>query len=517
MHRISALWKANIVVFIGSFCVMVIELIAARILAPSIGVSLYTWTSIIGVILAGIALGNYTGGKCADKYPSPLLLVGVFFLGSLLTVAVMPFAKLLSAHSAWFLTWPLMLNFTLRTTIIFFLPAFILSMISPVAIKLALADLGRTGGVVGTIYAVSTTGAILGTFMTGFNFILWFGTRAIVWVVAGVLLLTGILALLSWQGQAGNRPIFKHILWAAAVLILVFGSLFFFRFQNLWQVNYARESNYYTINVYDEPENIKVLALDRLVHSYVIPDNPLFLRYDYLKIFAEIAAYASPDGGSLRLLHLGGGGYSFPRYMETVYPRSTNEVAEIDPAVTQIARERLGLPADTTIRTYHQDARLFLMQRRAPEKYDFVVGDVFNDFSTPYHLTTLEFDRLVRASLKPDGIYMINIIDDMQQGRYMPSFVHTLKQVFRNVFILGTSDDWSNAGLSTFVILATDRPLDPADYKKFATGNGAKFAAGYIYPEASQEIYLMYRQPLLLTDDHAPTDILIAALTQRRR
>ena len=78
MQRSTALLKANIIVFISSFCVMVIELIAARMMAPSIGVSLYTWTSIIGVILAGIALGNFTGGKIADKYPSPLVLAWKF-------------------------------------------------------------------------------------------------------------------------------------------------------------------------------------------------------------------------------------------------------------------------------------------------------------------------------------------------------------------------------------------------------------------------------------------------------
>ncbi len=70
MLRIPKIFRANIIVFTSSFCVMVIELIAARILAPHIGVSLYTWTSIIGVILAGIALGNYLGGKLADRYPS---------------------------------------------------------------------------------------------------------------------------------------------------------------------------------------------------------------------------------------------------------------------------------------------------------------------------------------------------------------------------------------------------------------------------------------------------------------
>ncbi len=99
MHRIPALWKANTIAFISSFCVMVIELIAARILAPYIGVSLYTWTSIIGVILAGIALGNYIGGKIADRYPSPVILGAIFFVGSLATVAILPATKASSALS----------------------------------------------------------------------------------------------------------------------------------------------------------------------------------------------------------------------------------------------------------------------------------------------------------------------------------------------------------------------------------------------------------------------------------
>jgi spermidine synthase len=389
-------------------------------------------------------------------------------------------------------------------------------MVSPTAIKLALADLGKTGGVVGAIYAVSTAGAILGTFMTGFYFILWFGTRIIVWVVAGVLILTGIIILISWKSPAGEKKLFKIISWVVALLLIASGAVFYFSFQDLWRVSYARESNYYTINVYDEPGNVKVLALDRLVHSYVIPNNPLYLQYDYLKIFTEIIGYGTGDNDAPRLLHLGGGGYSLPRYMETVYPRSVNEVVEIDPAVTKTAHEMLGLPIGTTIKTHNKDARLFLMQQQTQDNYDFIIGDVFNDFSTPYHLTTVEFDGLIRAQMKQDGIYMVNIIDDFKEGRYMPSFVHTLKQVFRNVLIFSPSNDWENAGLSTYVIMATDRSFNPTDYRKFASGNGVKTAVGYAFGESSLDRYLTERDPLLLTDDHAPTDILVAELTKKR-
>jgi spermidine synthase len=516
MRRNSMLWKANAIVFIGSFCVMVIELIAARMMAPSIGVSLYTWTSIIGVILAGIALGNYLGGKFADKYPSPRVLVGIFILGSLLTVVILPLIKMLSEHGNWFAAWPLMINFTLRTLIIFFLPALVLSMVSPTVIKLALADLGKTGGVVGSIYAVSTAGAILGTFMTGFYFILWFGTRMLVWGVAGILMLMGIFILISWKIPAAEKKLVNVISWAVVLLVLGSGTLFYFGAGNLWRVSYDEESNYYTINVYDDPGNVKALALDHLIHSYVILDDPLYLKYDYLKIFTEIIGYNAGDNAAPRLLHLGGGGYSLPRYMETVYPRSVNEVVEIDPAVTRIAHEKLGLSANTSITTYNLDARLFLKQKLGQDKYDFVIGDVFNDFSTPYHLTTVEFDQLISGQLKPDGIYMVNIIGDFQTGRYMPSFIRTLLQVFQNVFIVGPTDDWEHAGINTWVLVATDRVFDPADYRKMVGQNNAVTVVGYAYGGAKLEQYLAASNAMLLTDDHAPTDILVSELNRKR-
>ena len=220
MRFITTIWKANAIAFISSFCVLVIELIAARILAPYIGVSLYTWTSIIGVILAGIALGNYLGGRVADRYPSPVLLAAMFFAGALLTIAILPATKLVTSGD-WFGTLPVMWNFSLKTSCIFFLPAVVLSMVSPMVIKLTLADLGETGGVVGTIYAFSTAGSILGTFMTGFYFILWFGTRTIIWLIAAILILTGIITMFLWRPTAKNFSLKSIVKWPLTVIMVL--------------------------------------------------------------------------------------------------------------------------------------------------------------------------------------------------------------------------------------------------------------------------------------------------------
>ncbi len=508
--KIPTIWKACAIAFASSFCVMVIELIAARILAPYIGVSLYTWTSIIGVILAGIALGNYLGGKIADRYASPALLAGIFLAGALATIAILPAIKV-AGYAGWIASMPLMARLVVRIGIAFFLPAIILSMVSPLVIKLTLGDLGRTGGVVGTIYAFSTAGSILGTFMTGFFFILWFGTRTIVWLVAAVLILTGILAWFSWSVPERWRPRGKNLLTWAAVIVVTGASVGLFQMRDKWQETYTRESDYYTIRVFDE-SGLKVLALDHLIHSYVNPADPLYLKYEYLKEFAEVAAYVSRGNPTPRLLHLGGGGYSLPRYMDIVYPGSTNEVVEIDPCVTEVAHQELGLPLDTRVKTYNEDARLHLIELNGRSRYDIIVGDVFNDASTPYHLTTLEFDRLLKGNMKPDGIYLVNIIDDYERGEYMPAFIYTLRQVFQHVYLFNGSGIWQNVGRSTFVIGATDRAIDAGDFQAFATDGGRRRAAAFLRDEAGVSEYLAGKTPILLTDDHAPTDILVAPL-----
>ncbi len=259
-----------------------------------------------------------------------------------------------------------------------------------------------------------------------------------------------------------------------------------------------------------------MLILDHLIHSYVYPDDPTKLGYGYEKTFTEIAQYVMRDNSAPRILHLGGGGYTFSRYMATLYPRSINEVVEIDPEVTRVAYSELGLSPELNIQTYNQDARLFLVQRKSNDKYDLVAGDVFNDLSTPFHLTTLEFDRLVKANMTDNGIYMINIIDDFEHGRYIPSFIFTLKHVFKHVSLFSTSDTLENLGISTFVIAASDRYIEPEDYKSLIKSNGVSVFSDYPSSEAALDKYLSKRDPILLTDDHVPTDILVAPLIGRR-
>ncbi len=524
--RISTLWKANIIVFASSFCVMVIELIAARILAPQIGVSLYTWTSIIGVILAGIALGNYLGGRVADKWASPSLLATIIFAGTLATMAILPISKA-TISMGWLGNLHLMLNSTVRVIAIFFLPAIILSMVSPLAIKLTLADLGKTGGVVGTIYAFSTVGAILGTFMTGFFFVLWFGTRTTVWLVIAVLVITGILAWFTWKIPQRWKMSIKNIVLIILVILIILSTILLLVFRNSWQPRYARETNYYTIQitqgsnrdpVTDEQRVLKSLILDHLVHSFIVPEDPTYLGYGYLKIFAEFIKYRTGNDSSPTILYLGGGGYGLPRYIEAKYPGSSNEVVEIDPMVTQIVHQEFGLPVDTKIKTYNQDARMFFNSNATNlhGKYDYVIGDVYNDMSVPYHLTTLEFDNMIKDSLKPDGIYLMNIIDEYYRGKFLPTIIHTLKQTFSHVYLISDKDFYEYIFRNTYVIVATDRVLDMNEFEASVSKNTDRWIGLYVHDEALLDKYIAEKQPIVLTDDYAPTDSLVAPLYSKK-
>ena len=238
------MWQSCALVFISSACVLVIELIAGRIMAPYVGVSLYTWTSIIGIVLAGMSVGNYLGGVVADRRASPRTLGIVFIAGSVSCLLILVITDLVIGQT---FRLSLLPRIVIYTTAIFLLPSLVLGMVSPLVVKLALADLQRTGNTVGTIYAFSTAGSILGTFLTGFWLISWLGTRHIVWIVAGVLLLTGLAV-----GQFHRSRGLRAMLIGLAAPALAVATFLLVRVG--WNAGQYRapcevESNYYCIQI----------------------------------------------------------------------------------------------------------------------------------------------------------------------------------------------------------------------------------------------------------------------------
>ena len=510
--------RAAAVVFIASFCTLVIEIVAGRVLAPYVGVSLYTWTSIIGVVLAGISAGAWAGGWIADRRPAASTLGWLLLASGVAAMLIAPSTALLADDGGVLtslgIATTLLGRVVLLSFLLFFVPSFLLGMISPVAVKLAVRDLDTTGSVVGKIYAVSTLGSILGTFVTGFYLIARFGTRATLVGVGAVLIASAFLlgGLFGRRGRAGAIAVIVAALayaglWPGATLPPDQDPLV--PHADTGTVHFE-ESQYYTIRVErtvrdEDGAPLHALHLDHLVHSYADPDNPLYLEYGYLRTFRQVVDHIAARQPQLRLLFIGGGGYTLPRLVDHIHPAAEIDVVEIDPAVTRVAQRYFSLPRDAAIRTFNEDARWFAM-REPDQPYDAIFIDAFNDLSVPYHLTTREFTAQLRRHLAPDGALVVNLIDDYQGGRFLASYVKTLESVFgegRVSIAMELAEDMKS-DRSTFVVIASAEPV------------AAHLAGDYILPPADLRRYLARRRAIVLTDDHAPVDNFLAPLFRDR-
>ncbi len=509
----------NLTVFVSSFCIMVVELVAGRLTARYVGSSLYTWTSVIGIVLAGIAAGNYIGGRLADRYRPRDALASLFLVASA-TCLVIPLVN--SRAGAWMLLrdqeWAL--RIALHVVVVFFLPSALLGTISPVAAKMAL-ELGRqTGRTVGSVYSWGAVGSIFGTFLTGYYLIAHLGAVAVLLSVAAVLLAMALLfgsrTVLPyfWTGVVGAS--FLAMLgpwdWTATI-----GERLGLRPFQDQSIHFHDESQYATITVEQEPDQpgVRSMTLDFLIHAYINMDDPDDLIYEYEDIYAgvtELAVRDWPPGRKLRALCLGGGGFVFPRWLLRRWPGSHVEVAEIDPQVTVAAFEAFGLPRTTPIRIFDLDARnhvddslALLESGEAFEPFDAVYADAFNHYSPPFHLTTYEFNEKVRRLMSPEGVFMANVIDVYRSGRFIGAMINTVEQSFPHVYaissaLMGPSDD---DGRDTFIVVGSAQPLplDEMDWDSYL---------GMVLDPQQLAVLRSRSNGLVLTDDFAPVDNLLA-------
>jgi spermidine synthase/MFS family permease len=551
---------AYLVVFVASCCTLILELVAGRILAPFIGVSLYTWTSIIGVVLAGISLGNFLGGVIADRWPQRRTLGILLAAGGLASLAILPLINIATAIPTAELIDPtrplggalpfdraflLISRIVIITTLIFFPPSLILGMVSPVVIKLTLSDLAHSGNVVGRVYALSTLGSIVGTFVTGFVLIDLVGTRMIVLGVGIVLLLlAAFLGDLIHVGKAAV-PLAAGLL-VVALLVPARNVRAYGCFEGTsgpttdcvqratrdgWEqatsTGCLKETSYFCIRVAPGPGGsptltVKELVLDHLVHSYNALEDPHYLEYGYIKVYAEIADYLAQrvPNQALRVLYVGGGGYTLPRHIEAAYPNARQEIMEIDPGVTEVVYDQLGVDrATTNIVTYNGDGRLMLDQLLQDHagQYDLIIGDAFNDLSIPYHLTTLEFDQKVKRLLKDDGFYLALVIDKLRGGKFMPAYTDTVLRVWPAVQILSDAGPWQSSSPSTYVVAAGNYPVEPSRLGTVQGQGPGGRPITQIMPGDMMHEWLDQADAPILTDDYAPVDNLIAPVFAERQ
>jgi spermidine synthase len=206
------------------------------------------------------------------------------------------------------------------------------------------------------------------------------------------------------------------------------------------------------------------------------------------------------------VLVVGGGGYTFPRWVDSQLPAASVEVVEIDPGVTEVAHREFGLPRDTKIVSHPLDGRQFLADRAADGAYDLVIMDAVNDLSVPFHLLTRECNELVRRRLAAKGVYLVSVIDDFDDGQLLRAALRTLRQTFPEVALLAARPAAWAGGKShgVFVIYASARPFDP-------TGTVKTVAL----PPAALDEYVGAGPQVVLTDRFAPVDQLLSPVVRR--
>ncbi|UCG15436.1 MAG: fused MFS/spermidine synthase [Phycisphaerales bacterium] len=512
----------NATVFVAAGCIMTVEILSTRLAARFLGSSLYTWTSAIGVVLAGISLGNYIGGRLADRFHPRRTLSLLFILASLLCLTI---PMMNNAVGRWealnVLTWPtrIFLHFVLA----FLLPATLLGTMSPVVAKMALGMGHGAGRTIGTIYAWGAIGSIVGTFVAGFFLVAWIGTEGSILLIAGVLALVGLFyGYRSWLPYAFTAAY-------AGVMVCALGSwsstqavgvVLGLRDRHESDIVFKKDSNYQRVVVrtaVGNPDERK-MVLDKLIHSRVNMKDPLEMKYHYEKVYAEVMRRRHPSDDPVTAMVIGGGGYVFPRYLEIAYPGSYVEVSEIDPVVTEAAFEAFGLPEDTAIHYYNMDARNrvadLIRRKRAGETvpvFDFIFGDSINDFSVPYHLTTLEFNRLLDELMSDDGVYMLNMIDMLASGRFLGAVINTCREVFPNVYVFNT--EAGGAERDTFIVVNAKRPLNMTNIVDAIRLKG-DFPGGRL-TSAQLDRLAGRSDGVVLTDDFAPVENLLAEVVRR--
>jgi SAM-dependent methyltransferase len=475
---------AGAIVFLCSAAVLMLEILAGRLLAPYVGISLETYTSIIGTVLAGIALGAWAGGRVADRVDPHRLLGPLIAFGGVLAFCTVPIIRYLGDQSA---EGGGASTLTL-TFAAFFLPAVVLSAVTPMVVKLQLHDLSDTGGVVGRLSGTSTAGALVGTFVTGFVLVATTPSRTIINVIGAVLLVLGLA--LSFR-LSRRDPVISVLILALAGGGFALGAVA----SDPCQV----ESAYYCMRVEHDPFRAtgRILWLDDVRHSYVDLADPTHLEFDYARSFADAIDAAFPRDQPLDALHIGGGGFTLPRYLAATRPGTRSTVLEIDPAVLELGRDKLGLHTSNSLRVRTGDARLGI-RREADDSRDLVVGDAFGSLSVPWHLTTREFMRDVDRVLRPGGLYVQNVID-YPPFRFARAQLATLRERFEYVAAIAPSSVLGGQEGGNVSLVAAHHPLDRGTLGGLVGEHGDELLVG-------AELDRFIGDAPVITDDFAPID-----------
>ena len=483
----------NLIVFICGAVVMIYEITGSRVLAPFIGTSTYIWTSLIGVILGALSLGYWIGGRTADRHPKKAVLASAILVAAgLIALTTLVKDAILTAIAAF----PAGLELkAVIAAVILFAPASVaLGFVTPYAVKLRIESLGEAGRTVGSLYALSTIGSIVGTFTAGFLLLPFLGTNRTLYLITSALFLATFL-LIPFRPDRKNAAVLIVLAFAIAANELT--SYAMFRSIGFEDV----DTEYSRVRVFRTTDPTTQRPIEAMTFDPHSTQSAMFtdsddLVFEYTK-FYHLISVLKPE--FQRSLMIGGAGYSFPKAYLAAYPNATLDVVEIDPKLTEIARRRFRLAEHPRLHIFHEDGRVFL-NRRESKAYDVVMMDAFGSlFSVPYQLTTIEAVSEIHRVLSDDGVVVFNIGSAIgaDASLFLQAEFATYQRVFPYVHLFKVRPERSDRELQNLIVVACKRQCLPAE------SNGD--------PLMKSLLERQYQSPIpsnvpILTDDLAPVE-----------
>jgi spermidine synthase len=485
--------------------IMVLEVLGSRVIGPFFGVSLFVWTSLITVTMVALAAGYVMGGHLSDRKSSPDWLYGLILAAGILTVLI-PSLKSPVIQMAL----PLGLRWgSLVSAFLLFGPALLLlGCVSPYVVKIAAREMHNIGRTVGSFYAISTVGSVLGTLLTGFVLIAYLGVNQIFWVTGALLIALGLVYLLLFRR-----------LWVAALAAIV--PLLLVPHEHTvskvmpdgTQVERIanRDSFYGNLKVVDysyQQKHYRDLLLDGQAQGGMDLNNGLSIyEYPYLLQFLPYALH--PEGKSCLVIGLGAG--LIPSWYQAQGVKT--EAVDIDPAVLELTKQYFKL--DPAISVHIEDARYFLV--KSAQRYDYLILDVFSGDTTPGHLVSIEAMRLLKQHLTDDGVLAINLIGSTKRDTLMTaSIIKTVQAAFDQVAIYAVTNPETGIGnLEVVAYSGTPRALQLERVPNMA-----------MHPETENALRLSMQQPftfpagtdaVILTDNYNPVDFYDTWLKEKVR
>jgi spermidine synthase len=427
--------------------IMMLELVASRIMAPGVGTSLLAWTSIIAGMLTALAAGYALGGRLADATKRPLLpyLLALSGVGLLVTAyTANPLLVLLAQSIS-----DVRIRATVAVFVLFGPATIMLGTILPYCTKRVLQTLSHAGEIVGRMYAISTIGSIIGTFLAGYVLIgIWGSTQILLGISVTLFLMAAAsglpklalivcLTLLSIGLSSRDR-----FLWPGA--IADFDTLY----NRVWIEDVkdgqtGRPVRFARTGPYGEQSS---MFMD--THELAAP---------YLKFF-HLASLLQPH--QRRVLMLGGGALVFPMDFSVRNPHVRIDVVEIDPQFPRIAQTYFAITPGENVHVVYEDARMFLQNVQVA--YDTVFVDVFEGgYTPPFHVTTREAVQRIADALSPNGIAFVNVIAATtgEKARLAEAQAATYRDVFPYVFLFAINPNTRADALQNIVLVASKSTL----------------------------------------------------------